>query len=197
VPGQGSAPNSQTAPATPATTAPQAPSPAQVSGDQPKTKAAKRKRHFKKNAKVPANCPPAASSTSAVEATAASGAPGPGASTPNQASSGAPSTANCPPEKKIIHNGGTTEPPIQLLGGPGGAQASHQRDTTDQLLGSVENNLKQVSGRQLSTAQQEMVNQIQQFIQQSKTAVAAGDMERGHNLAMKAHLLSEELVKPQ
>jgi hypothetical protein len=65
------------------------------------------------------------------------------------------------------------------------------------LLGSVENNLKQVSGRQLSTAQQEMVNQIQQFIQQSKTAVAAGDMERGHNLAMKAHLLSEELVKPQ
>jgi hypothetical protein len=180
----GSASGSQTAPATPATTAPQAPTPAQVSGDQPKTKAAKHKRRFKKN-------------TSAVEATAASGAPGPGASTPNQVSSGTPGTANCPPEKKIVHNGGTTEPPIQLLGGPGGAQASHQRDTTDQLLGSVENNLKQVSGRQLSTAQQEMVNQIQQFIQQSKTAVAAGDMERGHNLAMKAHLLSEELVKPQ
>jgi hypothetical protein len=31
---------------------------------------------------------------------------------------------------------------------------------------------------------------------QSKTAVAAGDLARGHNLAQKAHLLSQELLKP-
>jgi hypothetical protein len=41
-----------------------------------------------------------------------------------------------------------------------------------------------------------MVNQIQQFIEQSKAAVATGDVERGHNLALKAHLLSAELMKP-
>ncbi len=197
---QGAASSSQTAPASPATTPPSVSPPTQVPGDQPKTKAAKRKRHFKKAKTSPngsANCPPAAASnTAAVDATATSGAQNPGTSTPNTDASGTPATAKCPPEKKIVHDGGTTEPPIQLLGGPGGAQASHQRDTTDQLLGSVENNLKQVSGRQLSPAQQEMVNQIQQFIQQSKAAVAAGDVDRGHNLAMKAHLLSDELVKP-
>jgi hypothetical protein len=31
---------------------------------------------------------------------------------------------------------------------------------------------------------------------QAKTAIAAGDIERGHNLALKAHLLSDELLKP-
>jgi hypothetical protein len=41
-----------------------------------------------------------------------------------------------------------------------------------------------------------MVSQIKQFMEQSKAAVAAGDLERGHNLALKAHLLSDELVKP-
>jgi hypothetical protein len=33
-------------------------------------------------------------------------------------------------------------------------------------------------------------------MEQSKTAVAAGDAKRGHNLAQKAHLLSLELLKP-
>ena len=201
VSGQGAASSSQTAPASPATTAPPVSSQAQVSSGQPKTKPTKRKRLFKKKAEASpsaaANCPPAAASNSAaVDASATSGAQNPGTSTPNQVPSGTQATAKCPPEKKIVHDGGTTEPAIQLLGGPGGAQASHQRDTTDQLLGSVENNLKQVAGRQLNTSQQEMVNQIEQFIQQSKAAVAAGDVERGHNLAMKAHLLSAELVKP-
>jgi hypothetical protein len=33
-------------------------------------------------------------------------------------------------------------------------------------------------------------------MEQSKAAVAAGDLERGHKLALKAQLLSDELVKP-
>jgi hypothetical protein len=41
-----------------------------------------------------------------------------------------------------------------------------------------------------------MVNQVKQFMDQSKTAVAKGDLERGHNLARKAQLLSEELLRP-
>jgi hypothetical protein len=41
-----------------------------------------------------------------------------------------------------------------------------------------------------------MVNQVKQFMDQSKTAVTAGNVESGHNLARKAQLLSEELVKP-
>ena len=194
--------SSQSAPASP-TPAPSASSPAQVSNGQEKTKATRgKRRNSKKTNAVNAspnpspNCtPPAASNTATADATTTSSAQTPGAPA-NAAPANTTPAAKCPPEKKIVHEGGTTEPPIQLLGGPGGEQASHQRDTTDQLLGSVQNDLKKVAGRQLNSSQQEMVNQIQQFMEQSKAAVATGDVERGHNLAMKAHLLSAELVKP-
>ncbi len=192
--------SSQSVPASP-TPAPSVSSPAQVSSGQEKTKATKRNSKKTNSANASpnpsANCTPAAaSSTAAADATTTSSAQTPAAPANATPANSAPTPPNCPPEKKIVHEGGTTEPPIQLLGGPGGAQASQQRDTTDQLLGSVQNDLKKVAGRQLNSSQQEMVNQIQQFIEQSKAAVATGDVERGHNLAMKAHLLSAELVKP-
>jgi hypothetical protein len=186
------------APATPAATAP--------AKKQPGT--GKRKRFPKKTASAPVNCPPvntgansAKPASSAPDASAGGGAaptpPASGAGAPNPAPSGnAAAPANCPPAKTVIREGGTTEPAIQLIGGEGGEQASNQRATTDQLLGSTENNLKKVAGRQLTSSQQEMMTQIQQFMEQSKAAVAAGDLQRGHNLAMKARLLSDELVGP-
>ena len=54
----------------------------------------------------------------------------------------------------------------------------------------------QITGRQLTPGQQDIVTQIKEFMDQSKSAIAAGDSERGHNLAEKAHLLSEDLLKP-
>ena len=187
---QDSPSTSQSVPASPT------PAPSVSSPGPKKTKATKGKQRGHKKTpaasaspNASANCPPAATSnTAAADSTGTSSAQ----------TAGAPATtpANCPPGKKIVPDGGTTEPPVELLGGPGGAQASHQRDTTDQLLGSVQNDLKKVEGRQLNSSQQEMVSQIHQFIEQSKAAVATGDVERGHNLAMKAYLLSAELVKP-
>jgi hypothetical protein len=64
------------------------------------------------------------------------------------------------------------------------------------MLGSTEENLKKIAGRQLSSDQQDMVNQIRQFMEQSKRAVGDGDLERARTLAWKAQVLSEELVKP-
>jgi hypothetical protein len=101
----------------------------------------------------------------------------------------------CPPPKKVVKNGGSEEPSIQLVGGTNADQASQQR-STEQLTTATDENLKKLTGRQLTPAQQDMVNQVKQFMDQSKAAVAAGNAERGHNLAQKAHLLSEELVKP-
>lgn len=63
------------------------------------------------------------------------------------------------------------------------------------MLGTTDANLKKISGRQLSPSQQDMVTQIRQFMDQSKHAVAAGDLERARTLAWKAQLLSEELLK--
>jgi hypothetical protein len=103
--------------------------------------------------------------------------------------------ANCPPQKTVVRNGGTSEPEVQLTQGGGAAQAQ-QRSITDQLLGSTEENLKKIAGRELTPTQQDMVSQIRQYMAQSKEAVTAGDTERSRMLAQKAQLLSDELVKP-
>ena len=101
----------------------------------------------------------------------------------------------CPPPKKVVRNGGSEEPTIQLMGSTPAEQASRQR-STDELRAATDENLKKIADRELSPTQRDMVSQIKQFMEQSKTAVASGDAERGHNLAMKARLLSDELVKP-
>lgn len=85
---------------------------------------------------------------------------------------------------------------MQLKGNTTAEQASQERSTTEQLTAATEGNLMRIAGRQLTPSQQEMVNQVKEFMEQSKKAIAAGDLERGHNLAMKARLLSDELVKP-
>jgi hypothetical protein len=100
----------------------------------------------------------------------------------------------CPP-KKIVRNGGADEPDIQLLGGTTSGKAASER-STEELTAATEENLKKISGRELSSTEQETLAQIKQFMEQSKQAVASGDSERGHDLAQKARLLSDELVKP-
>jgi hypothetical protein len=102
-------------------------------------------------------------------------------------------STNCPPKKVIVREGGSSEPSVQLVGGGGGDQTR----STNQLLESAQENLKKVDGHELSSTQQDSVTQIQQYVQQSKTAAAAGDSDRAHTLAWKAQLLSQELIKPQ
>jgi len=65
------------------------------------------------------------------------------------------------------------------------------------MLEAAAQNLKKIEGRNLTSDQQGMVNQIRQFMEQSKTATTAGDLDRARTLAWKAQLLSEELVNPQ
>jgi len=109
-------------------------------------------------------------------------------------------TANlppCPPPKVVVRNGGTAEGTVQLTGGTATAKNSPQRANTERLLASTEDELKTTAGRQLDSAQQETVKQIHQYTAQSKKALQAGDLELAHNLAVKAHLLADQLVKPQ
>jgi outer membrane biosynthesis protein TonB len=113
-------------------------------------------------------------------------------STPNPAA-----PKKCPPSITVVRQGGAKEPSIQLAGGPGGDAASQKRNAANQMLGSAEANLKQISAIQLNPAQQDTVTQIRQFVDQSKAALASGDLERGQTLAWKAKLLSDDLLKPQ
>lgn len=207
-------------------TAPAAQTPSTRTAGQQKPATRKRVGHKKKAVAVAStDCPPVKSAKEAVPAgtvstdgsanatpskqsqsdpapsgppnqTPSNQAPSKNAGSKANVASGDASPGNCPPAKTIIPEGGTSEPAIQLIGGKGAEQTSQQRSRTDQLLESTEDNLKKAAMRQLNASQQEMVSQIQQFIEQSKAAVAAGDVERGRNLARKAHLLSDELVKP-
>lgn len=65
------------------------------------------------------------------------------------------------------------------------------------MLDSTGENLKKLSERQLSATEQDTVAQIRQYMDQSKTAVTAGDTERARTLAWKAQTLSEDLVNPK
>lgn len=102
------------------------------------------------------------------------------------------------PNRTVIQEGGAAQPPAQqqgeLTASVSHDSALHQRMTTSQLLDSTEFNLKSIS-RGLNADEQAMVSHIRSFEQQSRAATAEGDLERAYNLALKAHLLSDELVK--
>ncbi len=104
----------------------------------------------------------------------------------------------CPSEKGsaakvVVKNGGSDEPSVELKPAP---DEQEQRSSTEQLNAATEGNLKKIEGRPLAGAEQETLNQAKQFIDQSKAAIADGDLGRGHDLAQKARLLADELAKP-
>lgn len=96
-----------------------------------------------------------------------------------------------------MRHGGTSEPSIQLAGGPSADEAARKKDAINQLLGRTDENLKKSTGRQLTSVQQDSVTQMRQFMEESKKAMADGDLERARTLAWKAEVLSEDLVNPE
>jgi hypothetical protein len=180
----GAPPESSTPPkATPSTSAP-----AQTtSAPSPQTTAKQRR---KKKKATSTNC------VSATTTTPPSSAPKDPAKPQSETDAGTGATTPCPPPKVIVRQGGTSDPSIQLAGGAVGDQAARQRDTANQMLEATEANLKKISEAELNANQQDMVKQVRQFMEQSRSAVKAGDFERARTLAWKAQLLSEELINP-
>jgi hypothetical protein len=72
--------------------------------------------------------------------------------------------------------------------------ALQRRQTTAQLQTWTEADLRGLN-RALSDDEKAMIQQVRAYLQQSRAAEADGDTERAYNLALKAHLLSAELVK--
>jgi hypothetical protein len=100
------------------------------------------------------------------------------------------------PTKTVVRNGSTSETTVNLSPGVSSQQTSRQMESTTQLLATSDANLKKISGRQLSPNQQDTVKQIKNYMDQAKTAAKGGDAQRAYNLAVKANLLSAELVGP-
>jgi hypothetical protein len=97
--------------------------------------------------------------------------------------------------KVVVRNGGAKEGTPEIEPGLTKEQELHNRENTSQLLSTTDANLKKIAGRQLTPAQQSMVEKIHTYMNQSKEASSAGDLNRAHTLAFKAHLLSDEVAK--
>ncbi len=74
------------------------------------------------------------------------------------------------------------------------AQVVRQKEETTRMVDATENALKGIT-RSLSDDEKSMKSQIQSYLQQSRKASTDGDYERAFNLAKKAQLLAEALVK--
>ncbi|MFY9790281.1 MAG: hypothetical protein WA474_21595 [Candidatus Sulfotelmatobacter sp.] len=189
--------NPPAAQAKPAPTTNSQPTPAASPQPQNSPAPAKKRAHHKKTSTPDCSPAPAPLKPPSATPNGTAGSTSAGSGTGQSAPPPAANAKNpCPPAKVVVKDGGSDEPTIELTRGTSEQQASQQRYTTEQLRTATEENLKKLAGRQLTPSQQEMVTQIKQFMEQAKSAVADEDLERGHSLAMKAHLLSEELLKP-
>ena len=72
--------------------------------------------------------------------------------------------------------------------------ASQAQQSTTQLLDSTEQNLHGLT-RTLSSDEQNTVSQIRSYIVQARSALKDQDLERAHNLALKAHQLADVLLR--
>lgn len=84
---------------------------------------------------------------------------------------------------------------VQLSADVPQGEATQRKQETNQLLEATETNIRKVGGRSLNDFDQATMRQIRNYITQSRLAVQDGDLERAYNLATKANLLCNELVK--
>ena len=74
-------------------------------------------------------------------------------------------------------------------------QATRKRQNTEKLLLETENALPRLQSRSLNGTQQETLQQIRNYIDGSRSALNISDLQRAYTLALKAHLLSDDLLK--
>ncbi len=73
-------------------------------------------------------------------------------------------------------------------------EARFRRQTTASIA-KAERNLQRMNGRKLNATQSDMVEKIRGFLSQAQEAIQANDWFRAQNLASKAEVLSEELIR--
>ncbi len=98
------------------------------------------------------------------------------------------------PGRVVVPQGGTSPTGTQLSPDLQPSQAIETRQSTAALLDATDSNLKGLN-RQLTPEEQATVEQIRTYMAQSRSATTEGDLIRARNLAEKAHLLSEALIK--
>ena len=123
---------------------------------------------------------------------AAANPPGTPAPNPPAPSTQANSTVavNRPPVNSVVESA----PDTAIAADVSSQQLVRQKQTTADLIDSTEKDLKGLN-HGLSHDEENMLTQIKSYIAQSRSATKDGDFERAYNLAVKAHLLADALLK--
>jgi hypothetical protein len=95
---------------------------------------------------------------------------------------------------KPLRNPADSAPQTLIAAAVPNAQLVQQKEETTRMVDSTENALKGLT-RSLSDDEKSMKIQIQSYLQQSRKATSDGDFERAFNLAKKAQLLADALIK--
>jgi outer membrane biosynthesis protein TonB len=161
-----------------------APPPVATTPTKPKSKP----RVAKNNSKHPPSA-----NTSATGAAPAPSKPAAGQPT-TTASTSTPPAANQSQGAKIVVQQAGEAPPSGQISAAGEDADTRSRQSIEQLLQSTDTNLRSIS-RSLNDNERAMIEQIRNYMAQARTASTDGDLTRANNLALKAHLLSDELVK--
>lgn len=85
---------------------------------------------------------------------------------------------------------GTTE--VSAIGQLTTGDTSDLRDSTERSLASTESSLRSIT-RSLSDQEQHTAAQVREFVKQARAALATGDVDGAHTLAIKAHVLLAEI----
>jgi hypothetical protein len=85
-------------------------------------------------------------------------------------------------------------PEVSAIGQLSPVDSSDQRSETEQSIASIDQGLKKL-GRSLNDQEQKTAAQIREFLKQARAALASGDVDGAHTLAVKARVLLEEISK--
>ena len=115
----------------------------------------------------------------------------------------APGTTQTPPPgtqtvaSLRAHNGSAPDPApdMTVAAAIPSDKANKQREDTARMVDTTESKLKGLT-RQLNDEEKGMRTQIETYLQQSRKATTDGDYERAFNLAKKAEVLADALIKP-
>jgi hypothetical protein len=106
----------------------------------------------------------------------------------NQASSTV--AVNHPPANPVVE----APAPDIAIAAVSNPQVVWFKQNTTELLDTTEKDLKGLN-HGLGHDEEAMLTQIKSYIAQSRSATKDGDFERAYNLALKAHLLADALIK--
>jgi len=85
-------------------------------------------------------------------------------------------------------------PEVSAIGELSSGDAADFRSQTEESIAAIERGLNGMN-RTLSDSEQKTAGNIREFLKQAKAALASGDVDGAHTLAVKAKVLLDELTK--